>query len=129
MRREDKEKRKMVVAIYAYENNYGGMHGFSSHRVIEVDSLEEAEEIAYQESCEVINNFGCIMEDIETAAEEAEYEEGTDEYNEFIENSIQEDVAFDIWEVIDRYAPVEEMEEDFFNSRSEFVAAHCKELV
>lgn len=118
----------MLVAIYAFENQYCGLHGMSHHLIVEVDDLKAAEEYASEESRSVIDSYSDILEGFEDEAESEGLEEGTEEYDEYIEDCIQQNIGYQIWEVVDRYASIEEMEDDFYNSRDEFVEKHCREL-
>lgn len=118
----------MIVAIHAFENTYCGLYGIENHRVIEVDSIKEAEEWAAEESREVMDSYEDVMEGFINNAESYGLEEGTEEYDEYIEECIQENIGYQIWEVVDRYASLAEMENDFFNSKDEFIKNHCREL-
>lgn len=120
----------MIVAIHAFENTYCGLHGIEHHRIYEVDSMKEAEELASDESREVIESF--IMDEM-TGQADAEvecgtFEEGSGEYDEYVNDCIEEAIAYQIWEVVDRYADLEKMEEDFYNNKEEFIKEHCREL-
>ncbi len=120
----------MIVAIHAFENTYGGLHGIERHLVIEVDDLKQAQEIATDESRDVIDSF-CMDEMTGQADAEVEFgtfEEGSDEYDQYVNDCIEEAIAYQIWEVTDRYDTIEQMEEDFYNYREDFVKAHCREL-
>lgn len=118
----------MVVAIYAFENQYNGLHGICSHRIVEVDDIKTAEEWAQEDSRNVMDSYGDILEGFESEAEGEGLEESTEEYNEYIEECIQMNIGYQLWEVIDRYASLSQMEEDFYNSQEEFVKKHCKEI-
>lgn len=119
----------MIVAIHAFENQYGGLHGMCHSLIVEVEDVKAAEEWAAEESRQVMDSYNCIMESFESDAECDGVEEGTEEYDEYIEECIQSNIGYQIWEVIDRYAPLTEMEEDFYNNKDEFVKEHCRELV
>lgn len=118
----------MIVAIHAFENTYGGLHGIEHHRVVEVDDIQQAEEWASEESREVMESYGSIMEDFADSAESDGLEPDTEEYDQYIEECVQDNIGYQIWEVIDRYDTIEQMEEDFYNYRDEFVKNHCREL-
>lgn len=51
------------VFIYAYEEEYGGWHGMNNMQVIEVASLEIANEIGYEMAQEVIESYDCFDEE------------------------------------------------------------------
>lgn len=118
----------MIVAIYACEGTYGGLHGINSQRIVEVSDRKEAEEWGEQDSRDVIDSYGSIYEDFKASAEGDGLEDGTEEFDEYIEECIQENVEYYLWEVVDCYADIETMERDFFNHKDEFVKEHCREL-
>lgn len=119
---------KMIVAIYAFENQYGGLHGMAHQLIVDVSDIEEAKEWASEESRQVMDSYSCIMESFQAEAESEGLEEDTDEYNEYIEECIQDNIGYQIWEVIDHYADLSTMESDFYNNKEEFVVMHCKEI-
>ena len=59
----------MVVAIHAFENTYGGLHGIEHYLIVEVDNIQQAEEWASEESREVMESYSSIMEDFADSAE------------------------------------------------------------
>lgn len=61
----------MRVFIYACEDTYQGLHGICDMRVVEVSSLEEANEYGMEMSGDVIESYGIIDESLD----EDEYEE------------------------------------------------------
>lgn len=120
----------MIVAIWAFENTYGGLHGIESHLVINVADIKEAEEIAADESREVIENH-CMDEMrgyADAEVEAGEMEEDSDEYNDYVNECIEDDIGYQIWEIVDCYDTIEQMQEDFYNCREEFVKEHCREI-
>ena len=120
----------MIVAIHAFDNTYCGLHGIEHHRIYEVDSMKEAEELASDESREVIESF--VMDEMtrqaDTEVDFGTFEEGSDEYEQYVNDCIEEDIAYQIWEVVDNYATLEQMEEDFYNDKDSFIKEHCREL-
>lgn len=118
----------MVVAIHAYEGQYGGLHGICSREVIEVDNIKDAEEYAVEMSEDVMGSYGDIMDEFYSQAEDEGLEEGSAEYDEFISECISENVEYELWEVSDCYDTIKQMSEDFYNSPDEFVKEHCKEV-
>lgn len=119
----------MIVAIHAFENTYGGLHGIENHRIIEVDTLQQAESIAMDDSREVMDSYEDIMEDFYSEAEDEGLERDSEEFEEYIAECVNDNIGYQIWEVVDQYDTLEVMEEDFYNSRDEFVKEHCRELV
>lgn len=118
----------MIVAIHAFENTYGGLHGIEHYLIIEVDNIQQAEEWASEESREVMESYSSIMEDFADSAENDGLEPDTEEYSQYIEECVQENIGYQIWEVIDCYDTIAQMEKDFYNNEDEFVKTHCKEL-
>lgn len=121
----------MIVAIWAFENQYGGLHGIEHHRVVEVDGADIAEMYAIEESREVIENFCMdeIREYADAEADEGAFENGSDEYFQYIEDCIQDNIAYEIWEVVNCYDTIEQMQEDFYNNKEDFIEKYCRELV
>lgn len=118
----------MLVAIYAFENQYAGLHGMAHYLIVEVDDEKAAQEWAEEESRSVMDSYGDIMEGFEDEAEGEGLEEGTEEYNEYIEECIQQNIGYQIWEIIDKYADIRTMEDDFYNDRDGFVKEYCREI-
>lgn len=119
----------MIVAIHAFENTYGGLHGIESHRIIEVDTVEQAEGIAMDDSRDVMYSYSSIIEEFQESADDEGFEPDSEEFETYVDECINDNIGYQIWEVIDRYDTIEQMEEDFYNSRDEFIKAHCRELV
>ena len=53
----------MKVFIYAYEQNYGGLHGINDMCVCDVDSLNEIDEIGLCMAQEVVDSYSYLFED------------------------------------------------------------------
>lgn len=117
----------MLVAIYAYENLYSGLHGMNNHRIVEVNSMKEIHEWGVSESLDVIDSYYEIENQWEEDAENEGLEVDSIEWWEYIEEWKQEDTAYDVWEVIP-YASIEKMEHDFWEDKDTFVKEHCKKL-
>lgn len=119
----------MIVAIWAFENTYGGLHGIENHRIIDVEDVKTAESIACDDSRDVMQSYGDIIEDFYSDAKDEGLEPDSEEYDAYIEECINDNIAYVIWEVVDPYADIDTMEKDFYNNRNEFVKEHCRELV
>lgn len=117
----------MIVAIHAFENTYGGLHGIENHRVVEVEDAKIAREWAEEDSRDVMDSFE-LTDEFENQAEDEGIEPRSEEWDTYVEECIQENIAYQIWEVVDRYDTIEQMDEDFYNDRDEFVKAHCREI-
>lgn len=118
----------MLVAIQAIENEYGGLHGIEDLCIIEVSDIRAAECVAADMSRELMQNYCDILENFEEEASAAGLEEGTEEYNEYVEECINDNISYQIWEVVDVYADISTMDDDFYNNKEEFVKEHCKEI-
>ena len=115
----------MLYAIHAYENIYGGLHGIEEYEVIEAETLKEADEYAYDLSCEVINSYADVMDNIIEDAESYDYETD-EEYDEFIEEAINEDIAFEIHPIsIETNKSLEELTNEYFNNPDDFIKEYC----
>ena len=53
----------MKVFIYAYEQNYGGLHGINDMCVCDVDSLNEIDEIGSCMAQEVADSYSYLFDD------------------------------------------------------------------
>ena len=53
----------MKVFIYAYEQNYGGLHGINNMCVCDIDSLNEIDEIGLCMAQEVVDSYSYLFED------------------------------------------------------------------
>lgn len=116
----------MLYAIHAYENIYQGLHGIESFEVIEVDNKEEAESIAEEMSYEVMDDYGNIEEEFKADAEFNGYEEGTDEWYDFIEECRADDLAWDIYPItIETDKDVEELTNEFYQNSESFINKYC----
>lgn len=118
----------MIVAIHAFENVYGGLHGIENHRIIEVDIFQQAESIAMDDSRDVMDTYE-IVEEFQSEAEDEGLDPRSEEFDTYVDECINDNVGYEIWEVVDRYDTLEVMEQDFYNDRDEFVKEHCRELV
>jgi len=65
----------MRVFIYAYEDTYKGLHGIYDVRVVDVSSLEEANEYGMVMSGDVIESYGIADENFDEDEYEAAFSE------------------------------------------------------
>lgn len=63
----------MLVYIKAYEGTYEGLHGMYEEDIIEVSSLEDAEDIALEMAESVVSSYDCFNEDEDEDGCEIEY--------------------------------------------------------
>lgn len=84
--------------IYAYDEFYGGLHGIYDYCFNEC-TLRQAEEQGREMSYEVIESYGYLLEEI--CGEDATEEE--------INEAIQEDIAYEIYELREDAPSFEEL--------------------
>ena len=117
----------MRVAIKAYENTYGGLHGMEEKAVITVDSVEEAEDIAMEMSYNVMDSYAEISDYFETMAEGEGLEPNSEEWNVFIDECKAESVLYDIHPITVKTEKTdEELSEEYFRRPDEFIKEYCK---
>lgn len=115
----------MLYAIYAYEGMYGGLHGMDNHAIVDCRDEGEAEDIGVEMSYDVMGSYECISSSFQEEASE-EFEEGSDEWYQFIEDAKAENVAYVIYEIVDtKGKSVRELEEEFYNDREGFIEEYC----
>lgn len=66
--------------IHAYENTYGGLHGIETALIVDCSTREDAEEIAIDESYDVMNSYSNMFEDLD-------------------EEDREESIAFDVFQI------------------------------
>ena len=114
-----------VYAIYAYEQTHGGLHGVNSRYLYIADNDKEAEEEAEQASREVMNSYGSITDDFESDAYDEGYRPGTEEWDEYLGEREDENVAFEVSvlniSVEEAEKKWKELNEEFYNTPEEFL--------
>ena len=101
------------------------MHGFESYAIADFGDLKEAEMTGAEMSREVINDYGLIDDDMEEYINSEDYDEETSYEYEY--ELIEEDIAYDIYEVIDtKGLSDEELESEFWNDKENFIKNYCK---
>lgn len=119
-------KQKLIVAIHAYEGMYQTLHGIESFSIHEVDDIEEAYEIAAEESIEVMNSYTDVMDEFYENAKNMDIEEDSEEWDEYIGECICENLAYEVYVVRNKYADFEKMQRDFYYDKDRFmVMAKC----
>lgn len=123
-----KEKVVMIMkkyAIYAFDNAYGGLHGYESYAIVDCKDQEEAELAGAEMSREVINDFGLIDDEMEAYVNSEDYDE--EESYDYENELIEEDIAYQIYEIIDTKGISDEiLEIEFYNDKEEFIKNYCK---
>ena len=126
------KKRKVVMimkkyAIYAYDNTYGGLHGYESYAIVDCKDQKEAEMTGAEMSREVINDFGLIDDEMEAYVNSEDYDE--EESYEYEDELIEEDIAYEIYEVVDTKGISDEiLEIEFWNDKENFIKNYCKKV-
>ena len=116
----------MLFIIHAYENIYGGLHGIEDFAIIEAEDEKIVQEYGYDLSCEVIDGYSDIRKSFEEDAEAEGIEEGTDEWESYIEDLIDDDVCFDYWQIKETDKTTEELDTLVFNiGLKDFVNKYC----
>lgn len=110
----------MLVACYAYEGMYQGLHGIESMRVMRVsdnleDAIDEICEWGSEESEELIYSYGL----------EEDYED--DEIGDFTESVYYEDRGWYAHKIKDTNLSVNELDEELCHlGMEEFVEKYCE---
>ncbi len=114
-----------VYAIYAYEQTYGGLHGVNSRYLYIADTDKEAEEEAEQASRAIMASYGSITDELMSDAYDEGCRPGTDEWDEYLEEREDENVAFDVSVLNISIEEAEknwrELNEEFYNTPEEFL--------
>ena len=101
--------------IYAYDVMYNGLHGMYDYCFDEC-TLESAEAYGYEMSYSVIESYSDIYESL--------YDE--DASDEEMNEAIQEDIAYEIWELRDDAPSFEELEAMNLDPNS-YIEEYCKQ--
>lgn len=122
--------------VHAYEQSYGGLHGIETWFAIEGELLD-VENRAAEESKELMLSYSFIEDDL---LEKANFYSGYDsedildevqkeEWNFFLEDAIEENVAYSIWEVdIDNY-DIAQINKMLAEDAESFVSKFCTIVV
>lgn len=87
----------MRVFVYACEDMYHGLHGIEDMRVVEVSSVEEADEYGLEMSRDVIESYDTLKDYyFEDEDDEEAYEDAVSEALEWYVYPIDEEKAKDI---------------------------------
>lgn len=115
----------MLYAVRAYEQIYGGLHGMQTNFVMEANSEQEVEDEAVNASIEVMSDYFSIMEDIYEQASE-EYERETDEWWDLVNAIQEENVAYEIHQIVDaKGKSLEELDKEFCDDPDGFIETYC----
>ena len=100
--------------IYAYDAMYSGLHGMYDYCFDEC-TLQSAEVSGYEMSYNVIESYNDIYESL--------YDE--DSTDEEMNEAIQEDIAYEVWELRDDAPSFEELEAMNLDPSS-YIEEYCK---
>ena len=100
--------------IYAYDEMYNGLHGMYDYR-FESCSFHMAETYGHEMSYNVIESYSDIYESL--------YDE--DSTDEEMEEAIQEDIAYEVWELYDDAPSFKELEAMNLDPNS-YIEEYCK---
>ena len=100
--------------IYAYDEMYNGLHGMYDYRFDEC-TLQTAEAYGYEMSYNVIESYGDIYESL--------YDENASD--EEMNDAIQEDIAYEVYELRDDAPSFEELEVMNLDPQS-YIDDYCK---
>lgn len=100
--------------IYAYERLYSGLHGIYDYCFYKC-TFQDAEAYGYEMSYNVIESYSSILDEL--------YDE--DSTDEEMEEAIQEDIAYEIWELRDDAPSFEELEAMNLDPES-YIKEYCK---
>lgn len=118
--------KEKIYVIHAYEGTYGGLHGIEDW-IIEKTSLDIAKEIALDASYGVINSYSSIYEGFENDAEEEDLIPGTEDFIEYVQELMDEDIAYTIYEVIrTKGKTVKELDSILSKDPESFIKEYCK---
>ena len=117
----------MFFVIKGYDEIYGGMHGMVNFSVIEADEVDDfVIDCAKDESCDVIRSYSEIWDVFEDSAHCEGLEEGTDEWDDFIAEQEEDDIAFDIYKVTTDIYSFEEIENILHSDPDRFIEEYCE---
>lgn len=117
----------MLVAIYAYENIYGGCLGMNEFDIVEVNTMDEAEEIACDMSKNVMDSYDCIMAELKNMVKsELEFNNNMDK-DDVWSDVIDENIAYVLYEVKCTCGKsIEELGQEFYDDKMGFIEKYCK---
>ncbi len=121
--------------IHAYESIYGGLHGMDKWFIEEGRHESDVYSDADEASRDVIRFYDCIFDKLldraENNASYIDYDDVRDAILCRLEDEIDNDIAYDVWELNDAgyvlYNTMSEAEVDtkLYNEQEEFVAQYC----
>ena len=119
----------MKYFIYAAEGVYQGLHGIEDYRLIDVDDYDTAATYGEELSMSVMEDYSVIEEDLEESAAEM-YERDSEEYDDYLNMLIRENIYYIIYALRDEYADMTEEEvcdKIYQSSINTFIETYCEE--
>lgn len=123
----------MRLFIYAYDDLYGGLHGMYDYTFYEANNerqAEQAEEVAIDLSCGVIERYYDITEHLEEEADLCSDDRDSDEWFNAYDEAVMQDTAYEIYALKDEVKDKNEDELDELISQegvSGFIDKYCEE--
>lgn len=123
----------MLYVIYAADQMYNGLHGMCDWTIEDCYNENDASEIAFENSLEIINDYSAIYEELEKEVEdEVDFADIpiTEEKEEEIRYEIySSDVLYDIFEIKFEYQKEDifELERILQYDPEEFIKKYCDE--
>lgn len=120
----------MNLFIYAYDNLFGGLHGMYNYTFYEADTEKEAQETALELSCEVIDSYSDITEQLEEDADFCCDDRDSDEWSSAYDEAVLQDTAYEIYALKDEVKDKTEDELDelvYQEGVKRFIEKYCEE--
>ena len=123
----------MLYVIYAADQIYNGYHGLSDWTIEDCNNINDASEIGFENSLEIINDYSIIYEELEKEVEdEIDFADVpiTEEKEEEIRYEVySNDVLYDIFEIKSEYQKEDifELERILQHDPEEFIKKYCED--
>lgn len=115
---------KKIYLIKAYEGFYGGLHGVVDY-VIEKTFYDDVIDIARGMSYDLMDSYGQIYESFAEDAAARGLEDY--EYDQYIDERFEENVMYEIYEVINRdNEDINNLNEEMMKDPETFIENYCK---
>lgn len=120
----------MLYAVKIYEQIYEGLYGIQMVDIIEADTAEEVEGICQEMSVDLQQSYSDLILDNMGIYEEArEATDNEDDYEQYLEDWLNENAAYDIYPIIStKNYSLEELEDMLYRDFDGFVKNYCGRL-
>lgn len=119
----------MRVFVYSCEETYHGLHGIENMGVVEVATIQEADEWGRQMSEDIINSYSCVLEAIEEVADEVNEDRDSEEWQEAYEEELIQHLEWYVYHINEDVAkdiPTEELDAIANHlGQEEFIEEYC----